>query len=148
MTTIHQYDDAGFYTGQSEEIEDTDGCPPSWTRSPLPTDLTSAQLARYMGGGDGWVVSFREPPPASAPSTVPHSVTRFQAKAALDEAGHLDAIEAIIANPDTPRLYVLAWQDALTFERDSRTLAALAGMLGLSDTDLDALFIRAAEIKS
>ena len=87
-------------------------------------------------------------PPAPLAQLVPQSVTRFQAKAALDEAGHLDAIEAIIANPDTPRLYVLAWQDALTFERDSQTLAALAGMLQLTDADLDALFIRAAEIKS
>lgn len=111
----------------------------------IPADERNSDYVNYLA----WVTAGNVPEPLSAPPVVvPHSVTRFQAMAALDEAGHLDAIEAIIADSATPRLYVLAWRNALTFERDSQTLAALATMLGLTDADLDALFIRAAEIKS
>jgi hypothetical protein len=85
-------------------------------------------------------------PPVVIPPVVPQSVTRFQALAALDAAGHLDAVEAIMADPATPKLQRLAYQNALNFERSSTTLQVLAGALGLTDADLDQLFITAAGI--
>ncbi len=83
---------------------------------------------------------------AAAPAVVPQTVTRFQALAALHIAGHLEAVQAIMASPETPALAKLAWDNALSFERSSPTLATLAGALGLTDADLDALFISASEI--
>lgn len=85
---------------------------------------------------------------ASQATTVPQSVTRFQALAALHLAGHLPAVEAIMAAPETPVLAKLAWANALSFERSSPTLASLAATLGMTDADLDALFTQAATIEA
>lgn len=79
-------------------------------------------------------------------ATVPASVSRFQARAALYLAGYFEAVEEHMARPDTPMLSKLAWQDAQTFERSSATVAVLAAALALSDSDVDALFTSAAEI--
>lgn len=81
---------------------------------------------------------------APAPVVVPASVTRFQARAALLEAGILDAADAAAKAAGGRAL--LAWQDAQEFDRASPTLAALAAGLGLSDAQVDALFIQAAGI--
>lgn len=80
--------------------------------------------------------------------TVPQFVSRFQARAALHLAGLLDDVEALMTAPDTPALAKLAWTDAQEFERQSPTIAALAGAVGLTEQDIDALFITAAGIKA
>lgn len=85
---------------------------------------------------------------ASQATTVPQSVTRFQALAALHLAGHLPAVQAIIAAPETPILAKLAWDNALSFERTSPTLLMLAGAIGMTDADLDALFTEAAGLSA
>lgn len=85
--------------------------------------------------------------PVPAP-VVPQVVSRFQARAALLLAGLLDDVEALMAAPDTPALAKLAWADAMEFERQSPTIAALAGAVGLTEQDIDALFITAAGIKA
>lgn len=80
------------------------------------------------------------------PLDVPASVTRFQARAALIEAGLLGQIEAAVAAADT--LTREAWASATAFERSSPTIAALAAALGMTGADLDALFRRAAQIRA
>ncbi len=79
-------------------------------------------------------------------SAVPQSVTRFQALAALELAGKLTAVEVIINNVATPKLTKLAWDNALSFERTSPTLNALATQIGMTAAEIDALFIAAAGI--
>ena len=74
------------------------------------------------------------------------SVTRFQALAALSQAGMLAPVQALMANPATPALAVLAWNEITTFERLSPTLIALATQLGWTDAQLDGLFQSAAGI--
>ena len=80
------------------------------------------------------------------PPVVPQTVTRFQALAALHLAGHLPAVEAIMAAPETDMMAKLAWVNALSFERSSPLLDGLAGTLGLTSQDLDDLFTAAAGI--
>jgi hypothetical protein len=87
--------------------------------------------------GTDWVL----PPPY-----IPQQVTRFQALAALSNAGLLAQAQAIIDDPNTPEISKLAWANALHFERSSPTLQGLAQALGLSATDLDDLFITASGI--
>ena len=77
---------------------------------------------------------------------IPQTVTRFQARAALYQAGLLDQVETLMNDPETPTLARLAWQDAQSFERQSPTIAAMATALGLTDAQLDDLFIAAAGI--
>lgn len=86
------------------------------------------------------------PPPA--PPAVPQIVTRFQARAALHLAGLLPQVEALMAHPDTPVLAKLAWADAQDFKRNSPTIAQMAAALGLTETQLDQLFIQASEIEA
>jgi len=71
-------------------------------------------------------------------------VSRFQAKAALLSAGLLAPAEALVAGSDA--LTQLAWAEAIEYRRDSPAIAALAGALGLTETDLDDLFVAAAGI--
>ena len=85
---------------------------------------------------------------ANAPSgtAVPQRVTPFQAKLALADSGLLAAVETLMADPATPLRTRLAWQEALGFERGSDMITSMAALLGLSDAQLDALFIAAAQI--
>lgn len=72
-------------------------------------------------------------------------VTRYQAKAALLEAGLLDQAEAIVAASNDPQL-TIAWQEA-GFIRLSAFVDQVGAQLGLSPEQIDDLFARAAQIK-
>lgn len=81
-----------------------------------------------------------------AVSTVPYSVTRFQALAALHLGGFLEGVETLMADPSTNALARLAWRNAQEFRRDSPTILALANGIGLDVKELDDLFRLAATI--
>jgi hypothetical protein len=87
------------------------------------------------------VVPYVEPP-----EPVPASVTPFQAKAALLQAGLLDTVLAAVANSSP--IAQLAWAEATEFRRTSPTVLALASALGLSESDLDDLFKAASRIEA
>ena len=76
------------------------------------------------------------------------SVSAFQAEQALDDMGHLDAVETLMADPATPKKTVRAWRKAQVFKRDSPTVLDMAGALGLTTEQLDALFEHAATIEA
>lgn len=82
--------------------------------------------------------------PLPEPEPIPQIVTRFQALAALHLKGKLTQVESIMNSPETPVLTKLAWDNALSFERSSSTLATLASILELSEQELDELFIIAS----
>ena len=75
------------------------------------------------------------------------TVSRFQAKAALDDAGLLDDIEDYMTSDEAPRRVRLAWQEA-QFKRGSRMVNDLAGEFDLSEQQLDELFLAAREIEA
>lgn len=106
-----------------------------------PGEYLTAGPAQQVGGEwhATWVVN---PPP------VPVSVSKLQAIEALAQAGYLDTVEAIMSAPETPEKMKRAWKHANDFLRDSATVAALAGALGLDDKALDALFVTAAGISA
>lgn len=93
-------------------------------------------------------VTGKVPPYVPPPIEVPFSITPLQAIWALDQFGLLDVIEAFMARPDTPRMTRAAWNRATEFTRDSPLLNSLALMLGLSATQLDALFVAAGGYKT
>ena len=72
------------------------------------------------------------------------TVSRFQAMAALLNAGLLSQVNAALA--DASPLAQLAWAEATEFRRNSTTIAGLASGLGLTDTQVDDLFRAAALI--
>ena len=70
--------------------------------------------------------------------------SRFQAKAALHLAGLLPQVEAAIANADP--LTQLAWAEAVEYRRHSPAILTLAGVLELTDEQVDDLFRTAMQI--
>lgn len=75
------------------------------------------------------------------------SVTRFQAKAALHQAGLLEQVEAFIDDPATDALVKLAWQEA-SFDRSSKMVEEVGATLNLTSLQIDELFETALEMKT
>jgi hypothetical protein len=84
-------------------------------------------------------------PPASQ-LPVPPVIPAWKGKAALREAGLLEAVEAAVL-AGGGRLQD-AWIGASEWNRDSAFLSSLAVDLGLTDMDIDRLFLVAAGIRS
>ena len=88
-------------------------------------------------------------PPAPQPIPVPQQITRAQGKAVLIMQGHWQAVldyVASIQDPTQRALADVALNDTLTWERSSSFLNAVANGLGMTDEQLDALFIQAGGI--
>lgn len=111
----------------------------------IPADPENRDYADALEwlAGEG-LESFPEAPPE--PPVVPDRVSAFQARAALADAGLLDMVEGMMADPATPVKARLAWQHATEFLRTSPTVLGMGAALGLDETALDAMFIHAATI--
>jgi hypothetical protein len=75
---------------------------------------------------------------------VPPVVTPYQARVAINAAGLRPAAEAAVAAAD--QNVKDAWEYGVEVRRDSLFIAAMQGGLGLSDEQLDALFIAASQV--
>lgn len=87
-------------------------------------------------------------PYVAPPPPIPQSVTRFQALAVLAAGGYLDTVRTYINTLDPNNVQRLAFENATDWERTSPTVNALAQMLGLSDAQVDDLFIAAAQVSA
>ena len=81
---------------------------------------------------------------ADRKSKVPQVITIRQARLALLAAGLLDSVEAAVAAGD--RTVQIEWEYATELHRAWPTLLGLAGALGLTDLQVDELFIAAAQL--
>jgi len=71
-------------------------------------------------------------------------ITIRQARLALHNAGLLDDVEAAIAQAD--RAVQIEWEYATEFRRDWPTLLAMQPLLGLTDEQIDGLFVAASAL--
>jgi hypothetical protein len=93
---------------------------------------------------EGTVINdYIAPPPA-----VPTTVTRFQALATLAAGGWLDTVHVYIDALPRTNVQRLAFENATDWERTSPTVNALAQMLGLSDAQVDELFVAASQVSA
>jgi len=72
------------------------------------------------------------------------TVTPRQARLALNAAGLLDQVEATISAADKPTQ--LTWEYAVEFRRDDPLINGLGAQLGLTDAQIDALFVTASTL--
>lgn len=98
-------------------------------------DILGNQGFRRWNGSE--IVEHIPEPPAP---TIPQSISRFQARAALLSAGLLTDVEAAVAAADP--FAQLAWAEAQEWRRDSPTLLALAHGIGLTEAEIDACSFR------
>ena len=104
---------------------------------------------------DSYAVSDTRPTPewdeyaGEIPVPVPVEVTPRQARRALLAAGLLDDVEAAldaISDPQVKAIAKIEWATAQQVRRDWPLLLQVAGQMGLTDEQLDALFVAASAI--
>ena len=108
-------------------------------------DATQSTLVRDCTPEEEAEIAARK----NAPPPVPQSVTRRQALSALLLADKLDSVQpAIDAIPDATQrgLMQIEWDESQTFERTRPALLQMAAALGMTDVELDQLFITAATL--
>lgn len=103
----------------------------------LGTDLTEHEALLA-----DWVASYVSPDPE--PVQVPQVVTIRQAKLALLQAGLLDDVDAAVAQAD--RATQIEWEYATEVRRGWPTLLTLQTALGLTEQQVNDLFISASLI--
>ena len=74
---------------------------------------------------------------------IPESITPLQAKLQLLEMGLLGEVDTLVANDRKVQLY---WEYALSIERYNDILLSMATQLGLTDEQLDNMFIEASKL--
>jgi hypothetical protein len=112
----------------------------------IPVDHSNRHYQEYLV----WIDEGNQPlPPDPIPVVVPQSVTMAQARIALAQAGLLTTIEAgLNALPEPQKTTALtAWEYSPTVSRTGTFVTGLASQFGLTEEDLDNLFIAAAAIQ-
>lgn len=114
-------------------------------------DLLAADLGadapQYQDLMDEVAATYVAPPP-EVPQ-VPASVSMRQARLALDQVGLLDDVEAAIAaipNAAQRRKAQIEWEYAQEVQRRHGLVPAMAQALGMTDAQLDDLFLLAATL--
>lgn len=142
---MHHFDNYGWYTSEQLPGRATDIAPDNTSETTTPGELR-ANFTGYVWQDLPYQAPLPVLPP---PPEVPQSVTRAQAKLALLQAGLLSSIQpAIDSIPDeTTRVAAqIEWDDRLSFERSSGALVSMATMLGMTDAQIDELFIAASQL--
>lgn len=76
----------------------------------------------------------------------PQSVTRYQAEVHMRRINLWDQADALFTSMDDADERKIAWLRAPTFNRESPALVYAAQQLGITDADLDQMFIDASKI--
>ena len=99
---------------------------------------------------NGWVEAVGEYATIPTPVIVPQSVSMAQARKALLSVGitaaMVDTAIAGIADNDQRGMAEIDWEFATTVSRSSALVAMLGAELGLTDSEIDTLFIEASKL--
>lgn len=80
------------------------------------------------------------------PPVVPQQIQMWQARAILLRAGLLGAVDQAVKAATNPEIEI-AWEYAPNVVRNSAFVSAMADTLGLTDEQIDNLFIEGAKIR-
>lgn len=137
------------YTGPVEVPDGTTVIPPYHTFQAPPE-----QEGYHAVMNGGWVLVEGPIPPDPQPEIdllnwrSSASCTPFQGRMALMNAGLLVQVDAIIADPVTSQETKIAWEYAILWERMSPMIINIGAELGLTETQIDNLFIDAQSISA
>ena len=108
-----------------------------------PEDFDAQRLTEYRLVDDELVL------PEPLPPTVCTPAQGLIALFVLKQITEQDILDAIAQIPDDVQRYTatIGYRRATTWERESATMQAMAGLLSLSEEDLDALFVYAAQVQ-
>lgn len=82
------------------------------------------------------------------PTVVPQVVSKFQGRAALAQAGLLAQVQTYIDAQPADSIARMSWEHAQEFRRQSPNVLQIGEALGMTEADLDALFVAAATIEA
>jgi len=68
------------------------------------------------------------------------SLSRADFKLGLLDMGELDAVKAVMEDPETPERIVIMWEDSGRFNRMHPDLLSFAQVMGYTESQLDQLF--------
>jgi len=97
---------------------------------------------------DGWEDITGSWPPPPGPPPIPTTVSMRQARLALFQQGKLSLVQPLIDAMMEPAKTntQISWDYARTVNRDDDLVVQLSAAMGLTDADLDALFILGASL--
>ncbi len=136
----YRFNKYGWFTGLGNGPRSTDVAPPTLSLTEVPGE----PRANFIGvAGREWEVWPYAVPPADRPETtpVPDKVTMADFRVALYNAGleaTVAAYHASLTNPEKSRVK-LRWE----YQSDIKRRGGVSQDLGLSDSQLDNLFIAA-----
>lgn len=143
---MHYFDMWGWYVSAPTPGRSTDIAPPITSESTVP----GGDRANFTGiPGAEWEVRPYVVPVITAPSpVVPPSVTMRQARLALLGAGLLASVNAVIEAMGEPTRSAaqIEWEYSNELQRGNALVAALGPALGLTESEIDQLFITAATL--
>lgn len=114
-------------------------------------DDHAARILQLLGSGPATalqaLIDGTELPPR--PQRIPREIPNWRAKVILAQMGLLPTVEAAIAALPDPDSTVasLAWNGDAKLARHGKTVLGLAAALGLSNAQLDGLFIAAEALE-
>lgn len=110
--------------------------------------MTVVDLTDHPQVDEGWIVDGETFVPPVVRPQVPDSITMRQARLCLHKHGLLPGVQpAIDALPEPDKTAAqIEWDYSATVERDRGFVLQVAQALGLSDQQLDELFIEAATL--
>ena len=143
MTTIYLTDAENIFTGESRTITDPLAPLPRGIVGVEPPALSGDEVAQWVGSQ--WVVLPERPIP---PVQIPQAVTMRQARLALLGAGLLGQIDTAITSLPSPQKEAaqIEWKYSQEVQRRNGFVDQLAPMLGLTDEQVDNLFLVAATL--
>ena len=68
------------------------------------------------------------------------SLSRADFKLGLLDMGELDAVKAVMEDPETPERVVIMWEDSARFNRMHPDLLSFAQVMGYTESQLDQIF--------